>query len=236
MAIELVDSTKTYIYWKYGYYDSIPRTDVADIDTLQSFSEMVGRYQTKDFEYVESISDKLNFFDKLLYNIKQFLSDLFPQPKGDFNEGLVNLLAIIGGLILVFLIYKFFVSRKRIYIKHVTEQEDPVQQIDFVERNLLQVDVKMYLAEALQQHNYPLAIRYLQLMNIQLLGRKGIVHWDQSKTNMELMEDVSNQELKADFLACASLFDYAWFGNFDITAQAYEKYADQFGQFQRRWA
>lgn len=234
-SAERIDSVKTCIYWKSGYYDSIPKAEIVNNDIRHPFSEMVAQYQTKDFEYVESISNKLNFLDKLFYTIKKFISDLFPSPPGDFNEGLFNLLAVIGGLIVIFLIYKFFVSRKQVYIKHELEA-DVEQQIDFVERNLMEVDVKTYLAEAVEQKNYALAIRYHQLTNIQLLGRKGVLQWDQSKTNLELMENVKNNDLRQDFMHCASLYNYAWFGNFDISESSYQKYAGQFVQFQRRWS
>ena len=204
-------------------------------DTLPSYDAMLSRYQSKEFEYIESISDKLSFFDKLFDRIEAFFSSLFPAPTTNFNEGIFNILAVVGGVIFVFLAYKFFISRKRVYIHHEHEEEEQ-QQIDFVEKNLLRVDVDAYLSEALQQKNYALAIRYLHLMNIQLLGRKGIVQWNQSKTNSELMEEVNNVALKNEFLACAALFDYVWFGGFAITATSYTKYEEQFVQFQRRWS
>ncbi|MDR2283288.1 MAG: hypothetical protein LBE37_08775 [Sphingobacterium sp.] len=234
-TLGVAGSTPTYTYWKPGYYDSIPTSKMIIADTLPSYDAMLSRYQSKEFEYIESISDKLSFFDKLFDRIGTFFSSLFPAPNTNFNEGILNILAVVGGVIFVFLAYKFFISRKRVYIHHEHEEEE-MQQIDFVEKNLLRVDVDAYLSEALQQKNYALAVRYLHLMNIQLLGRKGIVQWNQSKTNSELMEEVDNVALKNEFLACAALFDYVWFGGFVITAASYAKYEEQFVQFQRRWS
>lgn len=235
-TVQSLQAEPIYQYWKADYYDSIPRAKIVSSDSIEAFDVVVSRYQTKEFEYIESISDKLSFFDKLLDRIGEFLSDLFPQPKGNFNEGVFNFLAVIGAVVLIFLIYKFFMSRKKLYVHHDTEVESEEEQITFVERNLLQVDVQTYLSEALLQKNYTLAIRYQQLLNIQLLGRKGIVQWNQSKTNIELMEGVHDEALREDFLACAVVFDYAWFGHFEITEEAYQKYASRFIQFQRRWS
>lgn len=234
-TLDVANSTPIYTYWKPGYYDSIPRSKMIIADTLSSYDAMLSRYQSKDFEYIESISDKLSFFDKLFDRIEAFFSSLFPAPNTNFNESIFNILAVVGGVIFVFLVYKFFISRKGIYIHHEPEEE-VLQQIDFVEKNLLRLDVGAYLSEALEQKDYALAIRYLHLVNIQLLGRKGIVQWNQSKTNSELMEEVDNLALKKEFLACAALFDYVWFGGFGVTAGAYAKYEEQFVQFQRRWS
>lgn len=234
-TVVIAADAPSYEYWKSGYYDSIPKAKMIALDTISSFDAMLARYQSKEFEYAESISDKLSFFDKLFDQIEAFFSSLFPAPKTDFNEGIFNILAIVGGIIFVFLVYKFIMSRNRVYIHHQVEEEE-AQQVDFVERNLMQIDVDAYLSVALEQKNYALAIRYLHLMNIQLLGRKGIVQWNQSKTNGELMEEVENTELKNDFLDCASLFDYVWFGGFEVTESSYAKYEERFVQFQRRWS
>ena len=235
-TLETLNTGPLYEYWKSGYYDSIPKAEMAASNIISSYDSMLNRYQNKEFEYVESISDKLSFFDKLLDQIERFFSSLFPSPNTDFNEGIFNILVVVGGVIFVFLVYKFFVSRKQVYIHHDDEVGEEERQIDYIEKNLLQIDVQTYLSEALQQKNYALAVRYLQLVNIQILGRKGLVHWNQTKTNTELMEEVDNTTLKVDFLECATLCDYVWFGGFEITASSYAKYEERFIQFQRRWS
>lgn len=233
-----IDSLKAepeYRYWQPHYYDSIPVIQDIQASHHQPYGQIIGRYQSKDFAYVESISEKLNFIDDLVNRFGKFMESLFPNTNMDFNEVFYNLLAIVGGILFLFLIYKLFFSSKKIYIKLANEETDE-EHITFIERNLLQVDLQHYIREALQKDNYSLAIRYQQLRNIQILQEKGYIDWKHTKTNLELMDDVTNGELKNEFLECSSIFDRAWFGNRTITEQEYEDIVQHFDHFQQKWA
>src|SRR5690606_10931430 len=100
----------------------------------------------------------------------------------------------------------------------------------------LDIDINTYIKDAVNSKNYALAIRYQQLLNIQLLSKKNVISWDQTKTNLQLMDEIENMEIKSDFKKCASLFDYVWFGEFNITASKFEEITNQFQDFQRRWS
>jgi len=236
IAEDIVTEEPMYTYWKPRYYDSIPVIDRIPAADFQSYETMIPRYQSKDFEYVESISQKLNFMDELLDRFNRFLRSLFPRTNMEFNDGFYTIMGIVGGAIFLFLIYKLFFSGKKVYIKLEEEGEDEEEQIAFVERNLVQVDLHHYIREALTKENYAMAVRYQQLLNIQTLHEKGYIQWKHTKTNMELMEDMANKELKEEFLFCASLFDRVWFGNRAIGGQEYEHIAQHFKHFQQKWA
>ncbi len=225
-----------YEYWKPRYYDSIPVISQIPSDSVSSYTEMVSRYQSKDFEYVESISEQLNFWDELVERFHRFLSSLFPQSNVEFYDGFYTILGILGGAIFLFLLYKLFFSGKKVYVKLPDEELDEEEQIAFVERNLLRVDLHHYIQEAVQKENYAMAIRYQQLLNIQILHENGYIHWKHTRTNVELMEDVTDKELRAEFLACASLFDRVWFGDRKIAGQEYTELERYFKQFQHKWA
>ena len=232
-----VDSTthETYEYWKPRYYDSIPVSTGWAGEAEQSFDQMIERYHHKDFEYVESISDKLNFMDTLIERVYRFFRDLFPDQSYELDRSIRMILVVFGGLVFLVLLYKLFFSGKKIFVKIADEEQDTEDQIAFVEKNLMQVDLAKYIQEAVSKQNYAVAVRYQLLYNIQLLHDKGYIDWRHTKTNMELMEDVSNVELRKEFLHCASIYDHVWFGDFTITQADYERYEQIFGQFQRRW-
>lgn len=234
---EIEKDTAVIEYWKYKYYDTIPLGNDLVASTSQTYDKMIPKYQNKDFEYVESISERLNFFDKLAYRIIEFLNDWLPKPpSGNFNEGMINFLAIAGGIIFLFLVYKFFVSRNKIFINNKKESDEgEMDEIDFVEKNLMDVDIKTYIRQSENSKNFALAIRYQHLLNIQVLSENNLIVWKQNKTNMELMDSVKNEELKRDFTACSSIFDYIWFGDFALTESDYNRYAVRFQEFQRRW-
>lgn len=227
----------TYAYWESRYYKDIKQAGELAVPEYQRYEDMISHYQGQDFEYIESISNKLNFIDKLFSKISKFIESLFPARSNVVvNENIWTIVGIGGGVLFLFLLYKLIFTGRKIYINHDDEANEQESEIQFVERNLMSVDVRTYIDEALKNQQYALAIRYRHLLNIQSLTYKGIVNWNHSKTNVELMEDVSNQELRNDFLKCASIFDYVWFGDFEVNQADYNKYEAAFKQFQKRWA
>lgn len=225
-----------YEYWKKDYYDNIKSIDKLDQPNEQAFSEMITKYQTKEFEYVESISDKISIWKSILDWIDNFLGDLFPKIEGNPGQWFYNLLGVLGAAFVLFLLYKFFFSGRQFISNPKEETSDEQNAIAFVEKNLLDLDINNYIKQAVATNNYALAIRYLQLLNIQLLAKKDIFTWDQTKTNLELMDEIKQDDIKQDFKRCSALFDYVWFGDFEVNSEKFESISKTFNEFQRRWS
>lgn len=223
-------------YWVKGYYDSIPRLAKLGTPSAQDFEDMIGRYQSKDFEYIESISDKLTLWNSIIQWIKDFLSDLFPDIDARPGDWFYNILGIAGAALVVFLLYKFFFSGKQFIRNPKEEQADEGDSIAYVERHLLDVDINNYINSAIAENNYALAIRYQQLLNIQLLAKRDFITWNQNKTNLELMDEIQLADLKEEFRNCSELFNYVWFGDFTLTKAKFEEITAVFKNFQRRWS
>lgn len=235
-GVEPEQNTPKYEYWKKDYYHNIPKVESLSAANGQSFEEMIGSYQSKEFEYIESISDKLSVWSSIKEWINKFFSDLFPDVNVSPAQWFYDLLGVLGVVLVVFLLYKLFFSGKQFIINPKEDLLDDEQTVEFVEKNLLEIDINNYINNAVLSNNYALAIRYQQLLNIQLLAKKNIIVWDQSKTNLELTDEIEQSELKNDFKKCSALFDYVWFGEFTITAAKFEEITNQFKAFQRRWS
>lgn len=230
-----VAPAKTYKYWVKEYYDSIPRIEYLS-SSAQPFQKMISKYQHKDFEYVESISDKLTIWRSIVRWLHNFLSDLFPNINLRPGDWFYTVLGVAGAGLVIFLLYKFFLSGKQFIRNPKEEASHDEDSIEFVERNLLDVDINTYIKEALNEKNYALAVRYQQLLNIQLLAKKNYIVWNQAKTNIELMAEIPNADLKEEFKKCTELFNYVWFGDFTLSTPKFEAITNQFKEFQRRWS
>ena len=236
IAEEVEKPDPKYEYWRKDYYKDIAVADSLVSPANQDFEKMFSKYQSSEFEYIESISDKLSMWETIKNWINKFFSDLFPNINASPGDWFYNMLGIAGAAFVLFLLYKFFFSGRQFILNRNENEYSEKAKINFVERNLLEVDLNKYIKEAVASNNYALAIRYQQLLNIQLLAKKNIVYWNQSKTNMELMDEITQLDLRSDFKKCTALFDYVWFGDFTISASKFEEISQQFQEFQRRWA
>ncbi|MGJ1268915.1 hypothetical protein ACR78F_19255 [Sphingobacterium spiritivorum] len=234
-AEELITKKKQHPYWEEGYYNKVPRIhDIPAVDTAE-FNKMFKKYQSEEFLYNEKVLENINFLKRLKNRINDLLSSILPDFYFENPEWMYKLIGAVFVVLLVYVLYRLIFTGKKLYT--VQEKEDDEDaNVAFVERNLLQVDVHTFVEQALKEENYSLAIRYLNLLNIQTLAKKELVKWNYTKTNIELMNEMDNTELRKEFEACSNVFNYVWFGNFPVTKENYEQYATLFREFQTKWS
>lgn len=216
-------------YEKMKFMQVLPKADTA------AYGGMKGRYNSSDFIYDEVDPDAESMLQRAIMRIKQWLSNLLPNSSlFTASETVYKILAGIAILIFLLILYKLLFSGKRL-LGPSDEEEDGEDTIRFIEKNLLDIDLTDFINKAKQEEDYALAIRYLNLLNIQLLATKGYILWKPSKTNQELIGELRDAELRADFTRNVAVFDRVWFSGLAVDKAAYATYADYFLQFQSKW-
>lgn len=222
-------------YWTKDYYKEIPKLSMLPATDTANFTKVVQKYSGSDFNYLENKLEISSFWERILLRIIFLLAEYMPIFKpGEISDSTINVLKVMALAVVLFLVYKLIFNGRKFWVK--TEKADEeLTEIAFIEKNLLEIDLDPYITQATQSGNYPLAIRYLNLQNIQLLAKKGLLQWKPSKSNAELLADIKDPLLKTDFERCISLFNRVWFSNELIAADEYLKYVAIFQQFQSAW-
>jgi|GEM_PF-123814 len=221
-------------YLKEGHYDHIPRLrEIPEVDS-SAFAQMRERYRSGDFDYEEQVF-QTNLFERVWRRIGKWLNALMPDGKyltfGDWFYKLLAAVAIVAALLIL---YRALFSGNRMLARSEKEGEED-SEIRFVEKNLLDVDLAGYIARAEKDGDFALAIRYLNLLNIQILARRNAIRWKHSKTNVELAEEIADPELKREFEDNVLIFNRIWFGNSPLDGTKYAEYARCFLRFQTKW-
>lgn len=84
-------------------------------------------------------------------------------------------------------------------------------------------DIQALIDQALKEKNYRLAIRYYYLLTLQQLSSKGLIDWQVQKTNHEYLYEIKNSDLREQFDTLTDLYDYIWYGNFEVDHSAFAK-------------
>ena len=84
-------------------------------------------------------------------------------------------------------------------------------------------DIQELIKKALANENYRLAIRYYYLYILQLLSERELIDWQQQKTNDDYMVELSDSSFKNDFGKATLLYDYVWYGEFELNHERYQK-------------
>ena len=97
-------------------------------------------------------------------------------------------------------------------IQPVVEQED-IHEMDF----------EKFLREATESKNYRLAIRLCYLWSIRMLADANHLHWEPGKTNHDYLRELRTSPLSEGFRELSYYFEYAWYGNFSVTAELFAR-------------
>jgi hypothetical protein len=181
------------------------------------------KYQDRDFVYEVKVEEK-GIWDRF----KEWLSYWFKKLFGlsdNVSASAVNItLKIIATLIVLFVIYlivKAILNKEGQWIfgKSTTKK---IINHDDIERNLQHVDFEKLIASTLKSGNQRLAIRYYYLWLLKKMSEKNIIDWNPEKTNSDYLYEIQNNNLRSDFNYVSYLYNYIWYGEFEITDSSFE--------------
>ncbi len=100
----------------------------------------------------------------------------------------------------------------------LTEDEDIIQN----------QDIQQLINKALQQKNYRLAIRYYYLSILKKLSDQELIQWEAQKTNTDYIKELTDNHMQDQFKSITKLYDFIWYGNFEVNEKAYQKAEKEF--------
>lgn len=232
----LTDSTKenNISYWERDAYKNFQKDTIAlkDSSVTKEYKDLSKKYTGNEFNYQENKRDRLSLLEKISRRINQFFDDFFPDWSRSTSTAMIYLLVLLGIAALIFIIYKVVFSGNKVWAKE--KKEDTESEVLYLEKNLENIDIAQYIQKAIEAKNFELAIRYLHLENLQALAKKGFITWDYRKTNADFLQEMKQEDLKQQFSKTTLLFNYIWFGKFEIDAEKFEEYKQDFINFKNK--
>ncbi len=144
---------------------------------------------------------------------------------------LYSLLAIV----VVFVIIRLFNSnfrqlffRRKVQPVTVNIFEDLPEDVNIHELNFTSL-----LDEAVANKQYRKAVRIHYLQALKRLTDRELIDWQVNKTNADYLLELREQQpsLISPFSNITRLFDYIWYGNFEIDADSYQQVDREFDTF-----
>jgi flagellar basal body-associated protein FliL len=191
--------------------DPMLTTDTFVVNEFQSgFKD---RYKTADFEYEKKEKEAIK-------KLKE--GDEIPD-MGNFFAFLPTLFKILVGLLLLYAVYMIvsvWLGKKGNWL--FQKKNDPLliyqEDVDIS----TETDLPSKIKEALEQKNYRLAIRYHYLYLLQTMTQNGIISYNKEKTNSDYRYEIKNQALAEAFDYTSYIYDYTWYGGFEMSSTQYD--------------
>lgn len=134
--------------------------------------------------------------------------------------------------LLLFLVVRFFIKANTKNILFAKNNEGTVI-LSEEERIIKTEDIQSLIKKALEEKNYRLAIRYYYLFLLKLLTERELIAWELQKTNKDYLHELSQSTLRPLFEKVTVLYDYIWYGEFQIDGEGYERAKHSFDQLKK---
>ncbi len=198
-------------------------------DLNQKYSEKVFDYN-RDYQLMQ----EPNWWQKLKRWFAEKIQKLFNFKNAGQAIKIVEwIVKIVGFLLIIFVIYKIvraFINEKGIWIFGRTSDAIEIVSRD-LEQNLFQTDFNQLIAEAIAKKQYRLAVRYYYLATLKKMATAELIQWHPEKTNLDYYRELKNSEHKVNFRHLSYLYEYCWYGEFDLNENQFQTGEQSFKNF-----
>lgn len=190
-----------------------------------SFEENLSEsYNGNEFIYeaqVEQTGSWERFKQWLMMKIKD-LFGLNNEQAGDTIDLILNIIAFVVIILVIYFIVKAIMNKEGTWIFGASSDKKIIDY-ETVAQNIHKADFDKMIREAVKAEDFRLAIRWYYLRLLKQLSDKSIIEWDPEKTNADYLYEIKQQSLQSQFAYVSYLFNYTWYGHFEVDQPLFEK-------------
>jgi hypothetical protein len=191
------------------------------------------KYKGADFDYT-TVKPSESLWQKLQKRIRMIIESFFgkvdPIKSASYAENILRFIAIvIIGFVLYFLI-QFLLNKEGNFFFGKKNKKIKIAHQDLHE-NIHEINFKESILDFERQKDYRSAIRYHFLFVLKRLSDQKLINWNPEKTNKEYLSELKIAKLKSGFQELSYIFDYVWYGDFDVNEERYRHFEEKFSQF-----
>ncbi len=199
------------------------KVDTSQIQSKKFDSEFKENYASNEFQYEVKVQEK-NWWDRFVEWLEGLFRRLFGLSNGVSSTAVnwtLNILATIIVLVVIYLIVKAVLNKEGQWVfgKSTTKK---IISHDDIERNLKYIDFEKLIKDTLKAGDNRLAIRYYYLWILKKMSEKSIIDWNPEKTNTDYLYEIQSESLKKDFGYVSYLYNYIWYGEFELDEASFE--------------
>jgi len=204
------------------------RIDSSQVIQKKFDQKVLESFKTQDDFNYSIAPNEANVFERIWAwlgrVVKRMLSFIFD----DIGPAVGVLAAIVKAIpwivlgLLLFFILKFFF---KVNTRNATDVLETIPSIQLTndEELINNMQLNELIAQAIQVKDYRLAVRFYYLLILQKLTDKELIVWQQEKTNEDFIREVAKLKIASDFTEITQLYDFVWYGNFEINEPEFLK-------------
>lgn len=207
------------------YTEKDIKIDTSKVEELQFEPSFKEKYDSDDFVYEEKTREQ-NIWDRFKEWLATLFQGLFGLANNEAAMGMVvivmRVIAVLLILFVVYLIVKALLNKEGRWIFGKNSDRRLINY-DELEKNLHLIDFEKLIKQSIQSGEKRLSIRYYYLWLLKKMSEKQIIEWDAEKTNSDYLYEIKSENFKKDFAYLSYLYNYIWYGEFELDEATFEK-------------
>ena len=183
-----------------------------------------------DFDYRQPPSVAESLWDRFLLLLGQFLNWLL---KNAMTTNWGRLFLYTLGFVVLVVIILMLLKVDALRVLYSGADKGSLNYKPF-EENIHEMDFDQLIRQSLEKKEYRSGVRLTFLYALKLLSDKHHVDWRPGKTNHDYLEELRAAELKTGFNELSFYFDYAWYGDFSVNENTYQKVHNIFEDWRKK--
>lgn len=188
------------------------------------------RYEGSEYEY-NSEENGEGWFSRFIDWLEETIQDWFDfgtrQEASDFVKDAVNIFYVIVIILVVFFIVRAMMNGEGRWVFGKRSDRRIVRYED-IDTDIHETDFNQLIKEAVAKKDFRLAIRFQYLNMLKRLSAAEVIEFDPEKTNLDYTYEITNEAVREQFQYTSYLYNYVWYGEFDIDEAQYEKAKESF--------
>lgn len=193
--------------------------------------EKIKKYQAdKHFDYRESRPVE---YPEWVLKIMDWFGSLFDKSLSVvFTKAFWITIFVV---LLTFLIIAIVLRMQGVTLRNLLgRRKIDTEESEFYSEDVNTMDFDNLISESVKTKNYRLAVRFLYLKNLKALSDRLIINWSPNKTNYSYLYEINSENLRSDFVESTRIFDFVWYGEFQLDESSFNDAHNVFNEFNRR--
>jgi hypothetical protein len=218
VAVDSTDSLSAESEEETRIYDGA--SDTTRVGPRQFSAEAISRLKAdEDLQYKEPPTVAESLWSRFLSYLSDMISELFNSAVKTNWGQLISYLLGLGLLIVIIMLILKVDAFKLLYKK----EGAVTMRYNVLDENIHEINFENEIQLAISKNDYRKGVRLLFLHALKILSDKNYIAWEQGKTNHEYVAEVKEETLRKWLHQLSFYFDYAWYGNFSISREMFEK-------------
>lgn len=133
--------------------------------------------------------------------------------------------------IVAFIVWIFYKLNPGAYL--FKRKNDPLVIFSEEEEIIRSSNIEELIQQALLNMDHRLAVRYYYLRVLKHLSESAMIEYETDKTNSDYNKEIESLKIRSGFTKATLLYDYIWYGSFDVSETDFIKAQNTFNSLER---